>query len=549
MGLTKRKRNASKNPVMWSYNTDTQENGSAMKMKMITEPSYVLEGKSKTSGISWSPPPLGRLKMNTDGAHRPNEHHVGSGIDSTKLHPTELHGIHKGLKLLDKLGYKGAILETDIQGAFQELADKNKITIMHIGGDNANKCADGLANLAIRKQVKYEELEGLSTANLLNCFLFGLCEDIRCELFLLKLATLHEAIGMAKLVEDKLTTSRFSNPQSPTVRPFNNPFTQPQLVTRNNPLPIKRLSPTDMEARREKEKLSKEQASPYANEATEPTTPILAAPSLPRFDEPVIYPSPTDTLPSISLHAFTRQFVPRTLKVADLFLLPIYGADIVLGVEWLATLGPIVFDYKNLYMKINHNGTLIHFPGLVHPTFSQISFSQLQKAETQDAVVSFFHLQVVDSPETTSSLLVHPTPTPILDDALKQLMVKYATIFSVPKSLPPTRPFDHRIRLLPNTSPVNVKPYRYPHFQKAEMERLISLMLSKGIVRPSNSTFSSPVLLVKKKDGTWRFGVDYRAVNAVKVKDSIPIPTVDELLHELHGATIFSKLDLRAGYH
>ncbi|GKF66857.1 hypothetical protein Tco_0193374 [Tanacetum coccineum] len=78
---------------MLSDNTDTQENGSAMKMKMITEPSYVLEGKSKTSGISWSPPPLGRLKMNTDGAHRPNEHHVGSGIDSAKLHPSAYGGI------------------------------------------------------------------------------------------------------------------------------------------------------------------------------------------------------------------------------------------------------------------------------------------------------------------------------------------------------------------------------------------------------------------------------------------------------------------------
>ncbi|GJZ90056.1 ty3-gypsy retrotransposon protein [Tanacetum coccineum] len=449
---------------------------------------------------------------------------------------------------------------------------------------------------------------GLSTANLLNCFLSGLREDIRRELFLLKPATLHEAIGMAKLVEDKLTTSRFSNPRSPTVRPFNNPSTQPPLVTRNNPLPIKRFSSTEMAARQEKglcfncddffspghrckskqflyllveEQLSEEQAYPYANEATEPTAPILAAPSSPRLDEPVIYPSPTDTLPAISLHAFTGQFVPRTLKVAvliftvgngdtvgsvgltpqqqinlghtpfvmDLFLLPIYGADIVLGVEWLATLGPIVFDYKNLYMEINHNGTLVHFPGLVHPTFSQISFSQLQKAETQDAVVSFFHLQVVESPETTSSPLVHPTPTPILDAALKQLMVKYATIFSVPKSLPPTRPFDHRIPLLPNTSPINVKPYCYPHFQKAEMERLISEMLSKEIIRPSNNPFSLPVLLVKKKDGTWRFCVDYRAVNAVTIKDRFLIPTVDELLDELHGGTIFSKLDLQAGYH
>jgi len=132
---------------------------------------------------------------------------------------------------------------------------------------------------------------------------------------------------------------------------------------------------------------------------------------------------------------------------------------------------------------------------------------------------------------------------------MTRLLQTFKEVFQVPHGFPPMRTHDHAIALLPNTSPVKVRPYRYPHSQKTEIERIVAEMLAEGIIQPSTIPFSSPVLLVKKKDGSWRFCTDYRALNAVTVKDSFPMPTVDELLDELFGAQYFSKLDLQSGYH
>jgi hypothetical protein len=105
------------------------------------------------------------------------------------------------------------------------------------------------------------------------------------------------------------------------------------------------------------------------------------------------------------------------------------------------------------------------------------------------------------------------------------------------------------IELKPGTTPIYKTPYRMATLELAKLKEHIKELLEKGFIRPSSSSWGALVIFVLKKDGTKRLSVDYHALNEVTIKNKYPLPRIDDLFDQLHGACMFSKIDLRSGYH
>ncbi|KAJ0034378.1 hypothetical protein Pint_26465 [Pistacia integerrima] len=194
------------------------------------------------------------------------------------------------------------------------------------------------------------------------------------------------------------------------------------------------------------------------------------------------------------------------LYTTDFSILTLSGYDIVLGIQWLRTLGPILWDFSRFQIEFLVLDKPRRLQGM-SPTGILLvegeNFGKVSRQNKRGLVI-----QLIDF-ENSSLLSIETSIEPLIYDLLNQ----YPKVFSKPTGLLPTQNHDHHIELQLGAQPVCVGLYRYPHFQKSEIEKIVHEMLQSGIVRPSQSPFSSPVLLVRKHDGSWRLCVDYKTLN------------------------------------
>jgi len=179
----------------------------------------------------------------------------------------------------------------------------------------------------------------------------------------------------------------------------------------------------------------------------------------------------------------------------DVMLVTLGNYDMVLGIQWLASLGPILWDFEKLRMEFKKDGRRVVLRGTQKTDMEWLGSKKLQ--QTMHKASQLFALQVQPvnpAVEGCSKTTVPPE--------VQGLLNAFEDVFEEPRSMPPHRELDHKILLKPGSLPVNVRPYRYPILQKDIIEKTVKEMLQAGLIRDSHSPYSSPIVLVKKKDGT-----------------------------------------------
>eukprot|EP00253_Pinus_taeda_P011854 PITA_11854 len=224
---------------------------------------------------------------------------------------------------------------------------------------------------------------------------------------------------------------------------------------------------------------------------------------------------------------------------ADLNVLPLGSYDILIGMDWLEKHWSLVnCKTKTIYYK-DDLGQQQELQGIKHPVqIRPITASQLAKCLRKKCQIYAIQVGYANQKDKMS--------------ALGNILVVQEFVDVFPEEvpgLPPKRDIDFTIELIPGAAPVSRAPYRMSVPELTECKMELQELLDKQYIRPSVSPWGAPVLFVKKKYGTLCMCIDYRQLNKLTVKNKYPLPRIDELFDQVKGEKVFSKTDLRSGYH
>ena len=223
---------------------------------------------------------------------------------------------------------------------------------------------------------------------------------------------------------------------------------------------------------------------------------------------------------------------------ADLIELAIHDYDVILGMDWLSKYCANIDCRRKVVVFQPEGEEKFMFKGEITGPRTPI-ISSLKARRMMGKGCQAFLASIVDTTKNT--------PEGIEDI---RVVCEYPEVFPEDLlGLPPDREIEFMIELAPETTPVSKAPYRMAPAELKELKEQLQELLDKGFIRPSHSPWGAPVLFVKKKDGSMRMCIDYRELNKVTIKNKYPLPRIDDLFDQLQGAAVFSKIDLRSGYH
>jgi hypothetical protein len=225
------------------------------------------------------------------------------------------------------------------------------------------------------------------------------------------------------------------------------------------------------------------------------------------------------------------------------YVVDLSDIDAVLGVQWLYSLGEIGFNYQTLTMSFRDaSGSRVVLRGMSTRAPRAVSTKRMERIFRHGDVAYAVECLITTWKDSEGREHYHPQ--------IRELLGQYESVFGpIPPGRLLDRGFEHMIELEAGATPMITTPYRHPKKFKDKIEKAIKELLSMGHIRPRMSLFTSSVVLVLKKDGTLRMCINYRALNKKTIKNHYPIPRIDELMDELHGAVFFTKIDLCLGYH